>query len=61
MVCLITVNLTNANLKNFSDDCEEFAALVYVGSINRGMDCIEAYDLAMWARQDCEAEEEGIY
>lgn len=46
------VTIGNANLRQ--DECEELGALVFVGSIQRGMDPIEAYDLAMWARQDCE-------
>ena len=46
------VTIGNANLPQ--DDCEELGALVFRGSIDRGMDPIAAYDLAMWARQDCE-------
>lgn len=46
------VNVGNANLA--TDECEELGALVFVGSLQRGMDPIDAYDLAMWARQDCE-------
>ena len=46
------VAIGKANL--IQDDCEELGALVFAGSIERGMDPIAAYDLAMWARQDCE-------
>lgn len=46
------VSIANAN--PIQNDCEELGALVFVGSLERGMDPIDAYDLASWARQDCE-------
>ncbi len=52
VLAIVQVNIGNANL--IQDDCEELGALVFAGSIERGMDPIAAYDLAIWARQDCE-------
>lgn len=51
----LSTNFLNANsAADLSDECEEFAALLFVGSLERGMDPIDAYDLAMWGRWDCE-------
>lgn len=51
------LNATESKLQEnllISDECEEFGALLFRASIDRGMDAIDAYDLAMWGRQDCE-------
>lgn len=60
--CMLVVINLNANLENSpvlpSEDCDEFAALVFVGTLQRGKSCEEAFDLALWAKNDCESMEE---
>ena len=58
VICMVfSLNAKNNN-EVISEDCDELGALVFVGSLQRGMSAIDAYDLAysvrVWCEQDFE-------